>query len=463
MTGLSPLLIAGAVVTLGVIMGLGVYTGRQVKDAKDFNEGGSSAGAVFVTGAILGTLVGGNSTVGTAQLAFTSGLSALWFTIGSALGCLVLGLVFSGPMRESGCTTIQQIVRREFGETAGIVTSILSTVGMFLNIVGQVLAANALFMTLFGLSNLASGLLSVIVIACYVLFGGIKGAGLLGTIKMGLLYLAVMVGGVMALRLGGGLSGLFEGLPKAVYFNFFSRGVGVDIGAGISVLLGVLSTQTYMQAVLSGKSNEAASRGAYLGAVLIPLVGIFSTIIGLYMRMAYPEMVAAQAFPQFVLQYMPPLFAGVVLATLLIAVVGTASGMALGLSNVLATDIYKRYVEKQASGKKTLLVTRVLILVSLVVSLLFTTERFQGAILTWGFLSMGLRAVVLFAPMCAALFFPGKISGKYAVASSVLGVLAMPLGKAMSVPFDTLFIGMGVSIVILLAGRLAGGGNAAAD
>ena len=39
-------------------------------------------------GAIIGTLVGGSSTIATAQLAYTFGMSAWWFTLGAGIACL---------------------------------------------------------------------------------------------------------------------------------------------------------------------------------------------------------------------------------------------------------------------------------------------------------------------------------------------------------------------------------------
>ncbi len=142
---------------------------------------------------------------------------------------------------------------------------------------------------------------------------------------------------------------------------------------------------------------------------MIPPIGILSIFIGYHMRVQFPEMSAGQAFPQFILNYLPPALGGVFLATLLIAIVGTGSGMALGFGRIITNDIYKRYINPRASGKQQLLVTRIVILAALVVSALFTLSNLGSAILTFGFLSMGLRAVVLLVPMLTALFLPGRI------------------------------------------------------
>lgn len=72
----------GAIVVLVLITAVGIYSGRCVSSAGDFASGGRKAGIGVVAGSIIGTLVGGASTIGTAQLAFNYGFSAWWFTLG---------------------------------------------------------------------------------------------------------------------------------------------------------------------------------------------------------------------------------------------------------------------------------------------------------------------------------------------------------------------------------------------
>ena len=179
----------GLVGTLLVITGIGVWSGRRVSSAEDFSTGGSRAGTAIVIGSLMGTLVGGASTIGTAQLAFTNGFSALWFTLGAGLGCLVLALFFARPMRRSGYKTLQQMVAAEYGAAAGFLSSVLGILGTMLSIVAQVLSAMALMGTLLPLSPFACALLSVVLMMGYVLFGGVWGAGLVGTVKSVLLCL----------------------------------------------------------------------------------------------------------------------------------------------------------------------------------------------------------------------------------------------------------------------------------
>ena len=450
---LSSLHILGSVITLSVIIFIGIYSGRRVKDSKDFSSGGYNASSALVAGTIIGTLVGGSSTIGTAELAFTNGLSAWWFTIGAGIGCLLLSKIFAVPLRKSKCDTIQQIISLEYGQKSGIVTSVLSSFGILINIVAQILAANALLSSMFALSPEVCAIISVVLMACYVIFGGVLSTGILGIIKFILIYISVILGALLALKLSGGFNPIYNSLPHEEYFNLFSRGFGVDAGAGLSVVFGVLSTQTYVQAVLSGKSDDAAKKGAMLSSVLIPPIGIGGILIGLYMRINFPAIESGQAFPLFIINNMPPFIGGAVLATLLIALVGTGAGMALGFGTIITKDIYKKYINKNADSKRELLVTRIVIIVSLIVSAFFTLGNSKSAILTWGFMSMGLRATVLLIPMISALFFKGKIKSLYAILSSVLGISLFLICEIfLDINIDSLIIGVIVSAVIAVLG-----------
>lgn len=105
-------MVVGLVATILLIIGIGVYSGRKVKSAADFSSGGGKAGSWIVCGAIMGTLVSSQATIGTAQLAFSYGMSAWWFTLGSGIGCLILALGYAAPFRRSGARRSCRSFRR---------------------------------------------------------------------------------------------------------------------------------------------------------------------------------------------------------------------------------------------------------------------------------------------------------------------------------------------------------------
>ena len=459
---MDALLLLGLAATLIVIVGLSIWTGTRSKGG-DQNKNG----AAIVAGVIIGTLVGGSSTVGTAQLAYEYGMSAWWFTLGGGISCLILALVYALPLRRSGCPTLVGMIRKEFGPTAGMAASILNSVGTFINIISQLISATAVVAVVAPTMGVVPAvILSAVFMVLYVVFGGTKGAGMVGVVKTILLYVAMLACGALVLIRVGGFSSFVDMVhaidnPDGVsFFSLFARGFGTDAGACLSLIFGVLTTQTYAQAVLSARSDAAGRGGALLSAFLIPPIGVGGILVGLYMRAnaaLYPGLTAKTALTTFVTEHMPPLLAGVILGTLFIATVGTGAGLALGISTVLNNDVVKKITHKFDDPAKASRLAKVWIVVVLALACCLSTGTLGDIILQFAFMSMGLRAAVVFCPMCAALFFPGRVDRRWALAAIIAGPLAVLVGNLAGLPFDPLFLGMLVSLVLMLLGAAARG------
>lgn len=446
--------IVGAAATLLLITLVGLYSGKKVKNAADFSGTARKSGTAIIVGALMGTLVGGASTIGTAQLAFVNGFSAWWFTLGGGIACLILGLFYSVPLHRSRVQTVPELLTREYGGAIGPVSSVLSSMGIFLNVVAQILSGVALITSVTSLSVGAAALITVGLMACYVVFGGVWGCGMVGMVKLVLLYAAIIGGGVLAYVLGGGWGGFSGALDAGQYFNLFSRGVLKDGGAGLSLVLGVLSTQTYIQAVVSARSEKIGRRGAIWSAFLTAPMGLAGIFIGMYMHRTAPELSAASAFPVFILEQMPPFVAGVILAGLLVAVVGTGAGLSLGISSILSHDLIAPRLKKPLSGSGTLALSRGLILAVLAIAVVFAFTNVGSLILSWSFLSMGLRGAVVFAPLCMALFAPGKYSSRGALSAVIAGPVGVLIGSfILPKSIDPVFLGVAVAFAIMLFSR----------
>lgn len=461
---MDTLLIVGLAATLIIIVGLSVWSGTRTKSGQSKNS------LPVVAGVIMGTLVGGSSTVGTAQLAYNFGMSAWWFTLGAGIACLILALVYAIPLRRSGCPTLVGMIRQEFGPTAGMLASVLSAVGTFINIISQLIAATAVIAVIAPSLGIAPAVvIAAVFMVLYVIFGGTKGAGMVGIVKTVLLYVAMMACGVMVLFMVGGFSSFVDMVrtienPDGVnFFSLFARGAGTDAGACLSLILGVLTTQTYAQGVLSGKTDRAGKGGALISAFLIPPIGVGGILVGLYMRAnaaLYPGLTAKTALTTFVTAHVPPLLAGVILGTLFVAVVGTGAGLALGISTILNNDIVKKVTHKFDDPQKANALSRVWIVVVLAAACLLSTGSLGDTILQFAFMSMGLRGSVVFVPLICALWLPGRVDRKFAIVSIIVSpILVLIFGVVKVLPFDSLFVGILASLVITGIGLAAGKGK----
>ena len=504
---ITPVHIIGILLTVGLLLTVSILSGRKVKDEKSFTTGGRS-GSWMVCGAILGTLVGGQSTIGTAQLAFSFGISALWFTFGAALGALVLALFYARSLRESDCTTLLQIVSRQYGRRAETVGSLLFLIGIFISIMSQVLSSSAMVTSLFHIPLTWAAVISAVLIMLFVLFGGIRSAGMGGIIKLVLLYVTSLAAGVMVLHLGKGMTGLMQSIESLYadpvvaglnditdaesihrrYGNIVARGPLKDIGGCLSLMLGVVTTQTYAQGIWSAASTAKARRGAVYCACLIPIIGAACTLVGMYMRGHYvtaAELAALQAaghqlpsgigviesslqaFPDFVLNHLPAWIGGIALGAMLINILGCGSGLTLGAATILVRDVVNNLRQLRLSrqfgrrlpramvvtGSSALVQTRLAIVAILTLAVVIALSVRGTFINDLGFLSLGLRAVALLFPLSFALFLPGRFRANRVVPAMVAGTAVMLLAKFLSLPADPIYYGLAVNALIILSGR----------
>ena len=448
--------IIGLVATLAVIVGLSIWTGTRGK------KGGANGFAV-ATGVVMGTLVGGSSTVGTAQLAYSYGMSAWWFTLGGGIACLILGLIYAVPLRRSGCPTLVGMIEKEFGSKTGIAASILSAVGTFINVISQIIAATAVIAVVAPTMGITPAvIISAAFMVLYVVFGGTRGAGIVGIVKTILLYAAMVGCGALVLTKVGGF-GSFTDMVHAIdnpegvnFFSVFARGFGKDAGAGLSLIFGVLTTQTYAQGVMAAKSDGVGRGSAILSAFLAPVIGIGGILVGLYMRAnaaLYPTMTAKTALTTFVTAHMPPLVAGIILGALFIAVVGTGAGLSLGIATIVNNDIVKKITHRFDEPKKQELLSKVWIVVVLGLACLLSTGKLGDTILRFAFMSMGLRGTVVFVPLICALWLKGRVDNRFALVSVIVSpIVVLIFGLLDVLSFDPLFLGMLASLIIMAAG-----------
>ena len=180
-------------ITLLITLLPGIIISRKVKSSDDYNVGGRSAGAGMVAGSIIGTIIGGASTVGTAQLGFKLGLTAWWFTLGSGIALLLMAFFYAAPLRQSKLTTIAEFLVLNYGKPAGWIAIFSSCAGIFFSIVSSTLTGLHLLAGLFQVTLPVAAVLILVITAGFVFFGGISGSGMAGIMKMLVIFATIFV------------------------------------------------------------------------------------------------------------------------------------------------------------------------------------------------------------------------------------------------------------------------------
>lgn len=445
------ILIISAIVTL-IITAIAGYLGKiKVKNSKDFITAGNKLGVIGVTSMLMGSIIGGAATVGTAQMAYKRGFAAIWFIVGISIASIVLGLIYSKQVDKKKNETIPQIIGNTYGKNARTTSSILLSLGMFIHINGQIIACMALFTTVFGIDTMKTAFIVVTLLVIYVVFGGCWGGTMVGAVKLVLLYGTSLICGFIVIFKFNGISEITNFFPREPWFNLFSGGVFSDLGSAIATIVGILSTQTYFQAIMAGKNSKVSKYSAYLVAFLVFPVGIVCTMIGMYMRIHHPNIVPSEAFPLFLTTYLNPVLGGVSISTVLISSIATGAGLTLGIATMFTRDIYIELINKKSSDRKQIFILRSVIVLVGLLTFFIVINNDDSMILEWGFISMVFRAAPIFIPVTAAMFFRDKISSRGGLYSVLAGPIAAVIWILLGYEkLSSIYVALVASLIVLV-------------
>lgn len=447
-----------AAATLALFVGAGTLMGTGASGPKDYSLGGRKSSAAGVTGILLGALVGGASTVGTVQMAYSYGLTAIWFTLGGGIGCLLLGLRFAVPLRNSNVTTVADYLAENYGgkesswgRSISLTATISSTLGTFISIAAQFLSCIALLKGLFPISSLSASLIAGLSIIGFIAAGGLKSFSTLGGAKIILLYFVLLACFVMAIMTGGTFGYVASRLSFDPWFDPFGRGFVPEIGYLASMIVGVFTTQIYIQSLAAAKDAETAKKGAFASAMLMPPMGLLGVWVGLTVRAKGIEMRPDEVLSRFIMDSFPPFIGGIIWGGILITVIGCASGLILGVStNIVKNLVPAKFINKHS--KKEAMIHRLLIGIIVAAAALAGITGAGSMILEWSYISMGLRGSGTFLPFAAAVMRPGSLSPKWALAASVAGLSGTVVWGLFSLPGDPLFPGLAISALCVIIG-----------
>ncbi|MHB8146082.1 MAG: sodium:solute symporter family protein [Vulcanimicrobiaceae bacterium] len=450
------MLILGAVLVVALVVLIGAFAASKVHNTEDFTVAGRRLSMGGVAGVIMGALVGGASTVGTAQAAYVYGLGGWWFTLAAGAGCIVLGAGFARCYRNANLETLPQFLMQSYGSTMRPIIAVLDSLGMFLSVPTQLVSAVALLAVLLHWPIPAAAALSVILAFLYTL-GGTRSAGAAGVFKIVVFVAAELMLAFTAISLSGGLPGLFAKLPIHPFLQLTGNGTSKDIANAISVIIGLLASQYSLQAVVSARNIRLSMAGAFISGILTALFGFGGVLAGMYMRVHFPHIKPVLAMPLFIHALFPPFVAGLMLGALLIVVISCAAGLILGCSILFARDIYQVYIRPHASDSELLVFSRILIVALAALGAWVGLSRGNILLVQWNFLSLGLRGTTSLLPLLAAVLFPRWIKPLSGVVAATTGPIVTILWFLLFPHrFDPVYAGLiGALVAFLVTNSIA--------
>jgi solute:Na+ symporter, SSS family len=437
--------------TVLAVIGAGMYAARTVRSAEGYSLGGRSSGVAMVAGGIAGTAVGGGATVGTAQMAYTLGMTAWWFTLGMGVSFIILGLFYARPLRGTALETIPQYLVLHYGRPAGVLSSVVSSLGSLFSAVASALPGIGILAAVLGMPAWQAAALLIVLVTAYVFFGGMRSAGIGGMLKMGILWTSLFAAGAYAcwrlLRFVPDTAAM----PDFPWFSLFGGGVSEAWANLLAVIVGVVCTQTYIQTLFAAASPRVAAVGAFAAALIVIPVGLPCIAIGMYMHLAEPGLPPLLVLPTYLLHYQPAWIGGVAMGGIMLSVIGSIAGISLGISTMVSRDILAGLFAIR-DNRALLRLNRLVLLGIMLLACVVAMLNPDSQVLFWNYMSMALRGGGIFLPLTLAVFLPHKLDPRWAAASMLLSTFVAVGAACLALPVQPLLVGLAASFLLILPG-----------
>lgn len=373
---------------------------------------------------LTGLAIGGASTIGVAERAYTVGISAGWYNAAWAAGAMMVGLFAAHRYRRLEVSTIPELFERHYS-VSGRVIGVVGQLVLQLVITSlQYVAGGAILSSLLPdvLSFQTGMIVTAVAFVGITLIGGLWAASLTNILNVIFIYVGVILAAVMAVDKVGGLSQIVAQLPAGHGgFNLGEIGWGLIIAWFVVMCTMVFSVQSVVQISFAAEDAKAARRGFILSGLIILPVGFISAVIGVAAAALHPGIIPTEALPRMVLS-LSPFVAGIILAGLWAADVSTASALLIGSATLVVGDIIKRFMIPDLDEKGELIASKLTVLVLSVFTFVLAISV-SGILKT---LLAGLSLTTAYTLITLmTIFFPGLCRRSHATWTLVTSMVAL--------------------------------------
>ena len=444
-----------------LLFGISFYvSNKQKRDGDSFLLYKGKNGIFVVASSIAGLAIGGASTIGIAENAFTVGLSAGWYDTAWAIGAVITAFLAVKYLRKSGYSTISALVNEMYGKKTSFIMVISMCIIQSGIIALQYKAGGSILAALLPeIFTTESGtFFSFIIFMLVAMIGGMGSVSLTNVLNLILIYVGVIVATIIVLSGHGGWSAiqtLVAAEPEVPYMSL-TEGMGwIGIISWIIVMIGnTNSVQGVVQIGLTGKDDRSAKWGYIIGAVLMVPVGFICALLGVASKALLPEAAAAEALPK-ILMSIPPVLGGITLSGLWAADMGTGCSMIVGLSTTVSSDIVYRLPVGQKLQNRKAVVNKIIVVLSSIVTYLIATQMgaILGAMQKALSLAIGTSFIVIGALLAPK--FSSKKAGFWTILASIIAIILWNFVPSLTGIFKSVGIFMvivcGVVFIIISA------------
>ena len=357
------LTLLGLLLYVALITVVGLAIGRRVSSTGDFFVAGRSLGPGLLFATLLAANIGAGSTVGAAGLGYENGLAAWWWVGSAGVGTLVLA-VWLGPRmwrvaRDHSLLTVGDYLEHRYGPSVRAAMAALLWLGTLAILAAQLIAMAWILEVVAGLPRWLGAVAGGAVMTVYFVAGGLLSSAWVNLVQLVVLVCGFLIAVPLAVGGAGGFSAVLAD-ARAIpgYLDFMRNG---DSGWMYLMLLApaFIVSPGILQKTFGARDARAVRLGLAACAAALMIFAFLPPALGMVARSVAPGLENPETALPVVLTQAVPAWVGLLgLAAVLSAEISSADAILFMLATSLSKDLYRRFVNPDATDRQVLKVAR---------------------------------------------------------------------------------------------------------
>ncbi|MFC5589617.1 sodium:solute symporter [Sporosarcina soli] len=439
-----------------VLIGVGVIGSRRAKTAEDYILAGRNLGFFMYFGCLTAVILGGASTIGSAQLGYEYGLSGMWLVFMLGFGIMLLGLFLIKRITNFKVMTISEFLGKRFNTQTQLISALVASIYAMMVTVTQVIGMGTILNVLIGWNLTTSMLVGGGIVLFYTILGGMWSVTMTDIVQFLVMTIGIFCFMLpMSVSSAGGWSQLSLQLPDT-YFSLSGIGSSQIFHYFLLFGLGMVVAQDIWQRIFTAKTIKIARTGTIFAGIYSLLYGLAISVIGMCAFIVLPNLQDTQnAFASMASETLPAGILGFVLAGVISALMSTASGTLLASSTLITNDILKTYFFKNIKEKQFLILSRVVTSIIGIATIVFALW-IQNVLVALD-VAYAVLSGAVFVPVILGFFWK-RATAKAAFYSIIVSTITILTGLAIEGISSTnpILYGIATSVVVMVFVSLIG-------
>ena len=407
-------------IVVATLCGVTAYKTLSVKTRADFFVAGRKLPWTVLVFTLLSSWIGAGSLLGGGENAYRNGFVALWQPAGGWFGLVIIVLI-AGRARRFAQFTVPDLLEARYNSTARVLSTIAIVISYTVITSYQFKGGGDILHLIFPDLDRTMGMY---VIAAFVIVftasAGMASIAYLDLVIGGLVTSVIVVAVPILLSRAGGWEGVARTLPPSHFTVFGDVGPAAALGTLLPTMLLLVGNQGMYQKFFSAKSERDAKLAVWgwmIGTFVVEILLIMVAVVG---SALFKTEQPREIIPLTARQGLPELLGAILLGGIFAKVISTANNYLFSPATNLIHDVYERFINRNATERQSLIVSRVLV-VGLGVFALLQASQFDSV------LRASLYAYTIYGaavtPVVLAVFFWKRTTTGAAVVSILLGTV----------------------------------------